>query len=81
MDKLTVDSAVDTLSQLFHGENANEYLAMRTLELYIELGLLKDVRYVAEAIEEIRSSSLLTKIKLFDVVSAEQIEQRLRGWR
>lgn len=52
---------------------------MKTLELYIDLNLLQDVKLVAEEIEEQKAFGLLEPMKLFDMVTVEKIEQHLRG--
>lgn len=79
MDKNTVISAIDILLRLFYGEKSNQYVAIRTMELYHEIGVFQDTRLVAEVIEELRAFALLEPIQLFDVVVAQRIEDVLMG--
>ena len=80
MKKEVIASAIHTLQCLFYNnEHKNHFLAMKTLELYIDLNLLQDVKLVAEEIEEQKAFGLLEPMKLFDMVTVEKIEQHLRG--
>ncbi|MDA1570387.1 hypothetical protein PDK93_30705, partial [Bacillus cereus] len=54
-------------------------MGIRTLEFYIECGLLENTSLIAEIMEETRSCDLLHSIKLFDLPTAERIEDILRG--
>nr|WP_257131442.1 hypothetical protein [Bacillus thuringiensis] len=54
-------------------------MGIRTLEHYIELGLLNDKKLIAEIMEQTQCCDLLNVIRLFDVVAAKQIEDMLRG--
>ncbi|MGE6364482.1 hypothetical protein ACQKD9_11885 [Bacillus paramycoides] len=78
MKRQNVSSAIGALTTLFYVHQDTE-LGIRTLELYIEWGLLNDSRLIAEILEETRSCDLLHVIKLFDNVAAEHIENILRG--
>lgn len=74
----SVHSAIGALTTLFYVHRDSE-LGIRTLERYIEWGLLNDTRLLAEIFEQTRSCDLLHGIKLFDMRAAEQIEDILRG--
>lgn len=54
-------------------------IGIRTMERYVEMGLLEDASLVAEILKETRCCDLLHVIKLFDFQSAEQIEHISRG--
>ncbi|MBJ7947146.1 hypothetical protein V7420_27220 [Bacillus toyonensis] len=54
-------------------------IGIRTMERYVEMGLLEDASLVAEILKETRCCDLLLVIKLFDFQSAERIETILRG--
>lgn len=54
-------------------------MGIKTLEFFIENGLLDDTRLLAEIFEQTRSCDLLNIIRLFDDLAAEQIEDILRG--
>ncbi|PGM60055.1 hypothetical protein CN947_18965 [Bacillus cereus] len=78
MNRQNVSSAIDVLTSLFY-VNKDQYLGMKTFELYVELGLLKDERLVAEVLEEKRSFDILHAMKLFDIPIAQRIESILKG--
>lgn len=78
MKRQNVSSAIGALTTLFYVHRDTE-MGIRTLERYIEWGLLNDLKLLAEIFEETRCCDLLHGIKLFDVVAAKQIEDILRG--
>ncbi|HDR7529725.1 TPA: hypothetical protein QCX69_000805 [Bacillus anthracis] len=78
MKRQNVHSAISALTTLFYVHQDTE-MGIRTLEQYIEMGLLNDKRLLAEIFEQTRSCDLIHVIKLFDMVAAEQIEDILRG--
>lgn len=78
MKRQNVSSCIGALTTLFYVHQDSE-MGIATLEHYIELGLLNDLRLIAEIFEQTRSIDLLHVIKLFDVMAAEQIEDILRG--
>ncbi|PFZ64881.1 hypothetical protein [Bacillus wiedmannii] len=78
MKRQNVHSAISALTTLFYVHRDSE-LGIRTLERYIEWGLLNDSKLIAEILEETRSCDLLHAIKLFDMKCAERIEDILRG--
>ncbi|OSY03793.1 hypothetical protein [Bacillus mycoides] len=78
MKRQNVHSAISALTTLFYVHRDTE-LGIRTLEFYIEGGLLNDTKLLAEIFEQTRSCDLLNAIKLFDMVAGEQIEGVLRG--
>ncbi|HDR7261396.1 TPA: hypothetical protein QCX12_005154 [Bacillus paranthracis] len=78
MNKQNVVSCIDVLTHLFY-TNKDNYLGMKTLELYINLGLLRDVNLLANVLEEKRAFDLIHTIKLFDIPSAQRIESILKG--
>ncbi|PDZ09451.1 hypothetical protein COM49_29965 [Bacillus pseudomycoides] len=55
------------------------YMRIKTMEFYVEIGLLQDERLVANELEENRAFALINVIKLLDVTSTERIESILRG--
>ncbi|PGO90178.1 hypothetical protein CN988_00935 [Bacillus thuringiensis] len=79
MKRQNVHSAIGALTTLFYVHKDSE-MGIRTLERYIEWGLLNDTRLLAEIFEETQCCDLLHVIKLFDMVAAEQIEDILRGY-
>lgn len=81
MNKEIITSAIDTLLNLFYGEKRNQYVAMKTLELYFEIGVFKDASLVADVIEEQRGFALLEPMKLYDMTVAGRIECVLSGFR
>ncbi|MFJ6030586.1 hypothetical protein ACIQFL_09210 [Bacillus toyonensis] len=78
MKRQNVHSAIGALTTLFYVHRDSE-MGIRTLERYIQWGLLNDSRLIAEILEETRSCDLLHVIKLFDMKCAERIEDILRG--
>lgn len=71
-------SAIDVLTDLFH-IHQDTYMRIKTMEFYVEIGLLQDERLVANELEENRAFTLINVIKLLDVTSTERIESILRG--
>ncbi|HDR7395829.1 TPA: hypothetical protein QCX23_003105 [Bacillus toyonensis] len=78
MKRQNVHSCISALTTLFYVHQDTE-MGIRTLEQYIDMGLLNDKRLIAEILEETRSCDLIHVIKLFDMKAAEQIEDILRG--
>lgn len=78
MNKQNISSAIDVLTDLFY-VHKDSYLGMKTFEFYVGLGLLRDIRLVAEVLEEKRAFDLIHAIKLFDIPIAERIENSLKG--
>ncbi|KXY07452.1 MULTISPECIES: hypothetical protein [Bacillus cereus group] len=78
MKRQNVHSAIGALTTLFYVHQDTE-MGIKTLEFYIECGLLENTSLIAEIIEETRSCDLLHSIKLFDLPTAERIEDILRG--
>ncbi|MFK4317506.1 hypothetical protein ABH946_000204 [Bacillus sp. RC145] len=78
MKRQNVSSAIGALTTLFY-VHQDTYLGIKTMEFYVELGLLENASLVAEVLEETRSCDLLHAIKLFDMTAAERIENILRG--
>ncbi|MEK5016511.1 MULTISPECIES: hypothetical protein [Bacillus] len=78
MKRQNVHSAIGALTTLFYVHKDSE-MGIRTLEMYVEHGLLNDTRLLAEIFEQTRCCDLLHSIKLFDSVAAQQIEDILRG--
>ncbi|GAE37176.1 hypothetical protein JCM9157_4433 [Halalkalibacter akibai JCM 9157] len=64
----------------FQSETEGTYLAMRTLEFYIdEMDMLKDLESVAFEVEHQKAYALLPKFKLIDSKSVDVLEEMLRG--
>ncbi|PGQ40303.1 hypothetical protein COA19_12360 [Bacillus thuringiensis] len=78
MKRQNVHSAIGVLTTLFYVHKDSE-LGIRTLERYIEWGLLNDTKLLAQIFEETRCCDLLNIIRLFDDLAAERIEDILRG--
>ncbi|MED0826567.1 hypothetical protein [Bacillus pacificus] len=78
MKRQSVHTAISALTTIFYGHKDKE-LGIKTLEFYIENGLLNDTRLLAEIFEETQCYDLLNVIRLFDNLAAEQIEDILRG--
>ncbi|PEA67717.1 hypothetical protein [Bacillus toyonensis] len=78
MKRQNVHSAIGALTTLFYVHKDTE-MGIRTLEYYIEMGLLNDKRLLAEIFEQTRCYDIIHVIKLFDMRAAEQIEDILRG--
>ncbi|MBE5096466.1 hypothetical protein [Bacillus thuringiensis] len=78
MKRQNVHSCIGALTTLFYVHKDSE-MGIRTLEQYIEMGLLNDKRLLAEIFEQTRCCDLLHAIKLFDMKAAERIENILRG--
>ncbi|MGE6309390.1 hypothetical protein ACQKD6_02670 [Bacillus cereus] len=78
MKRQNVHSAIGALTTLFYVHQDTE-MGIRTLEQYIEMGLLNDTKLIAEIFEQTQCCDLLHEIKLFDMRAAEQIEDILRG--
>ncbi|MGM2859640.1 hypothetical protein ACS2QN_03030 [Bacillus cereus group sp. Bce021] len=78
MKRQNVSSAIGALTTLLY-VHQDTYTGIKTMEFYVELGLLKDASLIAEILEETRSCDLLHVIKLFDMSTAERIEDILRG--
>ena len=73
MNEQQVRSAMDVLDQLFN-VHQDDYMGMKTLELYNELGLLQHTQLLANIIGEKGSLDLVDRFTLFDVPAAEEIE-------
>ncbi|MEB9610024.1 hypothetical protein P4J23_08180 [Bacillus cereus] len=54
-------------------------MGIKTLEHYIEWGLLENTSLIAEIMEETQCCDLLNVIRLFDDLAARRIEGILRG--
>lgn len=54
-------------------------MGIRTMEFFIENGLLNDKRLIAEIFEQTWSCDLIHVIKLFAMRAAERIEDILKG--
>ncbi|WP_410974153.1 hypothetical protein [Bacillus cereus] len=78
MKRQNVHSAISALTTLFYVHKDSE-MGIRTLEMYIEWGLLNDTKLLAEIFEQTQCWDLLNVIKLFDMRTAERIEDILRG--
>lgn len=78
MKRQNIHSCIGALTTLFYVHKDSE-LGIRTLERYIEWGLLNDTRLLAEIFEQTQCCDLLNVIRLFDMVAAERIEDVLRG--
>lgn len=78
MKRQSVHTAISALTTIFYGHKDKE-LGIKTLEFYIENGLLNDTRLLAEIFEETQCYDLLNVIRLFDNLAARQIEDILRG--
>lgn len=78
MKRQNVSSAIGALTTLFYVHRDTE-TGIRTLEFYLEWGLLEDASLIAEIFEQTRCCDLLHAIKLFDMPTAEQIENILKG--
>ncbi|HDR3653102.1 TPA: hypothetical protein QCO08_005531 [Bacillus anthracis] len=78
MKRQNVHSCIGALTTLFYVHKDSK-MGIRTLEQYIEMGLLNDRKLLAEIFEQTRCCDLIHAIKLFDMVAAEQIEDILRG--
>lgn len=80
MNNKCVSSSIHILQELFHNtEHQNYFLAMKTLEMYIDLNLFQDRILAAEEIEKQKAFGLLAPLALYDMITAEKIEQHLRG--
>ncbi|WP_088004918.1 hypothetical protein [Bacillus mycoides] len=78
MKRQNVHSAIGALTTLFYVHKDSE-MGIRTLEMYIEHGLLNDTKLLAEIFEQTRCCDILNVIKLFDMKAAEHIEDILKG--
>ncbi|OOR68499.1 hypothetical protein [Bacillus mycoides] len=78
MKRQNVHSCIGALTTLFYVHKDSE-MGIRTLEMYIEHGLLNDKRLLAEIFEQTQCSDLLNVIRLFDDLAAKRIEDVLRG--
>ncbi|PGT92222.1 hypothetical protein COD18_15425 [Bacillus cereus] len=78
MKRQNVHSAIGALTTLFYVHKDCE-MGIRTLEQYIEWGLLNDTKLLAEIFEETQCCDILNVIRLFDMRAAERIEDILRG--
>ncbi|HDR7564762.1 TPA: hypothetical protein QCX51_001960 [Bacillus mycoides] len=78
MKRQNVHSAIGALTTLFYVHQDTE-MGIRTLECYIEWGLLENASLIAEIFEETQCCDLLNVIRLFDDVAAGRIEDILRG--
>ncbi|MFB5574708.1 hypothetical protein [Bacillus cereus] len=78
MKRQSVHSAISALTTIFYGHH-DTYLGMKTMEFYVENGLLNDKELLAEIMEQTQCYDLLNVIRLFDVMAAEHIEGILRG--
>ncbi|MEI4619856.1 hypothetical protein KFD70_06795 [Bacillus pfraonensis] len=73
-------SAIHALQELLYNkEHKSQFLAMKTLEMYMNLNLFQDVKLAANEIEKQHAFSLLAPMKLYDMTTAQQIEQQLLG--
>lgn len=81
MNKETVSDAIDLLLKLFYDdENKNEYLSMKAMELFFEVGIFDTPSVVANVIEEQRAFALLNKMNLFDAEFVLDLEDLLKGY-
>ncbi|GAB6415604.1 hypothetical protein [Bacillus cereus] len=78
MKRQSVHSCIGALTTLFYVHKDSE-MGIRTLEMYIEYGLLNDTKLLAEIFEQTQCYDLINIIRLFDNLAAEQIESILRG--
>ncbi|PET04396.1 hypothetical protein CN505_15900 [Bacillus cereus] len=78
MKRQNVHSCIGGLTTLFYVHKDSE-MGIKTLEFYIENGLLNDKRLLAEIFEETQCCDLLNVIRLFDDLAAKRIESILRG--
>ncbi|PFU40158.1 hypothetical protein COK86_20410 [Bacillus cereus] len=78
MKRQNVHSCIGALTTLFYAHKDSE-MGIRTLEMYIEHGLLNDTRLLAEIFEQTQCYDLLNIIRLFDNLAARRIEDVLRG--
>ncbi|HFK1517134.1 TPA: hypothetical protein ACGXMA_002979 [Bacillus cereus] len=78
MKRQNVSSAIGALTTLFYVHKDSE-MGIRTLERYIEWGLLNDTKLLAEIFEQTQCCDLLNVIRLFDDLAAQRIEDILRG--
>ncbi|HHB2166875.1 TPA: hypothetical protein ACOQ6R_000969 [Bacillus cereus] len=78
MKRQNVHSAIGALTTLFYIHRDTE-LGIKTLEFYIECGLLENASLIAEIMEETQCYDLLNVIRLFDDLAARRIEDILRG--
>ncbi|QQU31678.1 hypothetical protein I6I41_00625 [Bacillus cereus] len=78
MKRQSVHSAIGALTTIFY-EHKDSELGIKTLEFYIEHGLLNDKELLAEIFEKTQCCDLLHGIKLFDMKCAEHVESILRG--
>lgn len=69
-------TAIKILNKLyFHPEKQDDWLAIASTELMLEVGLFKNVRKMAYLIYDEEAYGLLEKLKLFDAKLAWEIEQ------
>ncbi|PFZ75910.1 hypothetical protein COL82_19250 [Bacillus toyonensis] len=78
MKRQNVHSCIGALTTLFYVHKDSE-MGIRTLEHYIEMGLLNDKELIAEIMEQTQCCDLINVIRLLDYVAAEQIEDILRS--
>ncbi|PHC50192.1 hypothetical protein [Bacillus toyonensis] len=78
MKRQSVSSCIGALTTLFYVHKDSE-MGIKTLERYIEWGLLDDEKLIAQIFEETRCCDLLNIIRLFDDLAAQRIEDILRG--
>ncbi|PEK51539.1 hypothetical protein CN586_08520 [Bacillus toyonensis] len=78
MKRQNAHSAIGALTTLFYVHKDSE-MGIKTLERYIEWGLLNDTRLLAEIFEQTQCCDLLSVIRLFDDLAAQRIEDILRG--
>ncbi|PGC57710.1 hypothetical protein [Bacillus wiedmannii] len=78
MKRQNVHSMIGALTTLFYVHRDTE-TGIRTLEFYIECGLLENANLIAQIFEETRCCDLLNVIRLFDDLAARRIEDILRG--
>lgn len=78
MKRQNVSSAIGALTTLFYVHQDTE-MGIKTLEFYIDNGLLNDKELIAEIFEQTRCCDLLNVIRLFDDLAAKRIEDILRG--
>ncbi|PHD69871.1 hypothetical protein [Bacillus toyonensis] len=78
MKRQNVHSAISALTTIFYGHKDKE-LGIKTLEFYIDNGLLNDKELLAVIFEQTQCYDLLNVIRLFDDLAARRIEDILRG--
>lgn len=67
------------LKMFFDEKHKNEFLAINSLQLQLDVGLYQDLGRVAQIIEEEQAFALLAKLRLLDDELVNDIELRLKG--